>query len=256
MAEKIVDLGQGFWNIRGDFRVAGVLNLGTQCALIQLAPGRFIFLDSYTLKGEVREQIMALTDQGKAVEAVLNVHPFHTLHCAQMARDFPHAIFYGSRRHAQKVPEVQWSPLTVESAEVAALYPQLRFSLPQGIYYIHPNEKIHVGSLLVHHPASQSLYVDDTFNTLPRQDLIRKVWKNVPGVMLNPLTRFALTEQADAGQMFCDWADQLAREWRDTRTVCAAHSDLVRFTSGAFEQTLHEAVRKHRPTLEQGSKTS
>ena len=99
MTDKIHDLGAGFWNIRGTFRIGGVLNIGTQCSLIKLDSGRFIFLDSYKLTGDVRNEVMALTNNGQDVEAVLNVNPFHTIHCAQMAKDFPQATFYGSRRH-------------------------------------------------------------------------------------------------------------------------------------------------------------
>ena len=99
MADEINDLGAGFWNIRGTQRMGGVINVGTQCSLVKLQSGNFIFLDSYTLEDEIREQVMALTDNGNKVEVVLNVHPFHTLHCAQMAKDFRNAAFYGSSRH-------------------------------------------------------------------------------------------------------------------------------------------------------------
>ena len=78
MTDKIHDLGAGFWNIRGSFRIGGVLNIGTQCSLIQLNSGKFIFLDSYSLTGDVRDEVMALTNNGQDVEAVLNVHPFQT----------------------------------------------------------------------------------------------------------------------------------------------------------------------------------
>ncbi|MEJ6068792.1 hypothetical protein MT378_13690, partial [Psychrobacter sp. 16-Bac2893] len=115
MSDKIIDLGTGFWNIRGTFRLGGVLNIGTQCSLVKLASGRFVFLDSYTLTDDVRAQVMALTNNGQDVEAVLNLHPFHTVHCAQMAKDFPQATFYGSSRHHKKVPEVQWADDLVES---------------------------------------------------------------------------------------------------------------------------------------------
>lgn len=63
MAEKIVQLSDEFWNIRGDLRIGGVLNVGTQCSLVRLAEGRFVFLDSYTLTGKIRERVMDLTDQ-------------------------------------------------------------------------------------------------------------------------------------------------------------------------------------------------
>ena len=167
MSDKIYDLGAGFWNIQGSFRLGGIIDVGTQCSLVQLQSGRFVFLDSYTLTDEVRSQVMALTNNGENVEAVLNVHPFHTLHCAQMAKDFPQATFYGSERHRKQVPSVQWNDDLVESQAVAERYPELEFVLPKGIYYISPNEKIHAGSLLVYHPASQSLHVDDTFMSPP-----------------------------------------------------------------------------------------
>ncbi|MER2165065.1 MAG: hypothetical protein ABS921_13175, partial [Psychrobacter alimentarius] len=140
MSDKIYDLDAGFWNIRGSFRVGGILNIGAQCSLIQLASGHFIFLDSYALTGDVRDKVMALTDNGQKVEAVLNLHPFHTVHCAQMAKDFPQAIFYGSSRHHTKVPEVQWAEDLVESEAVAQRYPELEFSIVRGIDYISSNE--------------------------------------------------------------------------------------------------------------------
>ena len=98
MSDEIHDLGAGFWNIRGSFRIGGVINIGTQCSLVKLSSGRFVFLDSYALTGDVRDEVMALTNNGQDVEAVLNVHPFHTVYCAQMAKDFPQATFYGSSR--------------------------------------------------------------------------------------------------------------------------------------------------------------
>lgn len=140
-----------------------MVDIGNQSALVKLASGKFIFLDSYTLTGEVREQVLALTNNGKDIEAVLNVHPFHTVHCAKVAEDFPHTTFYGSSRHHQEVPEVDWSADLVESDAVAKRYPELQFSQPKGIYYIAPDDSVHSGSLLVYHPASQSIYVDDTF---------------------------------------------------------------------------------------------
>lgn len=155
MSDSITDLGSGFWNIRGSFRLGGIIDVGTQCSLVQLNSGNFVFLDSYELKGDVRDEVMTLTDNGKKVEAVLNVHPFHTTHCAQMAQDFPEATFYGSRRHREQVPEVNWADELVESDAVTRRYPALEFSLPKGIYYIAPDDKIHTGSLLALNPCQQ-----------------------------------------------------------------------------------------------------
>ena len=249
MSDKIHDLGAGFWNIRGSFKIGGVVNVGTHCSLIQLPSGKFIFLDSYTLTDELREQVMALTHNGQEVEAVLNVHPFHTVHCAQMAKDFPQATFYGSSRHKKQVPEVQWSDDLVESATVAMRYPELEFSVSEGIYYISPNDKIHAGSLLVYHPASQSLHVDDTFMTPPA-----KIFDAIlPELILHPTTKYALLDTPNAGKQYCDWATRIAHEWRDTRNFCAAHSYMVTFKAGEFEKALLKAVNKIRPKIEKPS---
>lgn len=246
MSDKIIDLGAGFWNIRGTFRLGGVLNIGTQCSLVKLTSGRFVFLDSYTLTDDVRAQVMTLTNNGQDVEAVLNLHPFHTVHCAQMAKDFPQATFYGSSRHHKKVPEVQWADDLVESDAVAERYPELKFSLSQGVHYIAPNEMIHAGSLLAFHPASKSLHVDDTFMSPPTK-LLEAV---LPELLLHPTTKKALKNEPNAGKEYCDWASNLADDWRDVRNFCAAHSYLVKFKDGDFEKALLKAIAKARPKLE------
>jgi hypothetical protein len=251
MTDKIHDLGAGFWNIEGTFRIGGILDVGTQCSLVRLESGKFIFLDSYKMSGEARDKVMVLTNNGADVEAVLNVHPFHTTHCAEMAKDFPQATFYGSSRHPTQVPEVQWSEDLVESAAVAQRYPELEFSLPQGIYYISPNDKIHAGSLLVYHPASRSIHVDDTFVSPPSPLLNIKLLKSViPELILHPTTKQALTDAPNAGQQYCDWATELAQDWQETVNFCAAHSGLVVFAPGEFKAALLQAIDKARPKLE------
>lgn len=251
MTDKVLDLGEGFWNIRGSFRLGGIVDIGTQCSLVQLNSGRFVFLDSYALSGESKAQVMALTDEGQQVEAVLNLHPFHTTHCKQMAQDFPKATFYGSSRHHTQVPEIDWSEDLVESEAVAQRYPELEFSLPQGIYYISPNEMIHAGSLLAFHPASASLHVDDTFVTPPTKLRKAKFLKRIlPELTLHPTTKQALTDAPNAGEQYCDWVSNLAHQWRETRHFCAAHSGMVKFDSGDFEHALLTAINKARPKLE------
>lgn len=246
MKDKIYDLGAGFWSIRGSFIKNGILDIGVQCALVKLSSGRFIFLDSYTLTDDVREQIMTLTNDGQDVEAVLNVHPFHTVHCEQMAKDFPQATFYGSRRHPKQAPNVQWSSDLVESDAVAKCYPELEFSLPKGIYYIAPDESVHASSLLVFHPASLSIYVDDTFE-IPPSKLLNTVQADLG---LHPTTLQALKDEPNAGKEYCDWATKLAHEWRDVRYFCGAHSGLVKFEEGRFEAALLSAIDRARPELE------
>lgn len=246
MNDEIYDLGQGFWSIRGSFVKNDIIDIGVQSALIKLASGRFIFLDSYTLTGDVRQQVMDLTNQGQDVEAVLNVHPFHTVYCAQMALDFPQAVFYGSSRHHKQIPEINWAKDLVESDAVAERYTELEFSLPKGIYYISPDEAIHAGSLLVYHPASQSVYIDDTFE-IPPSKLFNTVQ---PNLGLHPTTKQALKDEKNASKQYCDWATELAHKWRDARYFCGAHSGLVEFGEGRFEAALLSAIDGARSELQ------
>ena len=249
MADALIDLGHGFWNIRGTLKLGGIVNVGTQTSLVRLTSGRFLFLDSYELSGEVRDQVMALTDQGRAVEAVLNLHPFHTLHCEAMARDFPEALFYGSDRHARLRPSVLWEETRVESPELAQRYGgDLQFSLPDGIDYICQNEKVHAGSLLAFHPASGSLHVDDTLNVPPVPGLVRRILP-VPRLFLHPTLKSALQDHKGAAQEFLGWLDRIAQDWSATRTLCAAHSGISRFGPGEFGAALTRARTKAARTL-------
>lgn len=64
MKDQLHDLGYGFWNIRGSFVRDEMVDIGNQSALVRLDSGKFILLDSYTLTDKVREQVMALTNDG------------------------------------------------------------------------------------------------------------------------------------------------------------------------------------------------
>jgi hypothetical protein len=48
MSGKILHVADDFWNIRGSYRVGGVIDVGTQASLVRLASGKFVMLDSYT----------------------------------------------------------------------------------------------------------------------------------------------------------------------------------------------------------------
>lgn len=244
MTEAIHDLGKGFWTIRGDLKMGGVLNVGTQAALIRLSGGGFAMLDSYPLTGAIRERVMQLTDQGQAVRAVLNLHPFHTLHCASIAQDFPDAKLYGSKRHWAKHPTLAWQAEPVESPQVAAMFADdLSFSMPAGIDYISNNESVHAGSLLSWHKASKTLHVDDTINLIPVPRLLKRFFPK-PRVFLHPTMSKALLPETGSVCDLRNWVQDLAAQCQDLRHLCAAHSGLRSFKSGEFSQELLAAFRR------------
>ncbi len=221
---QLLDLGQGFWNIRGSFRIGGLLDIGTQASLLRLASGGFAFLDSLTLDQPTLDAVQALTDGGRQVEAILNLHPFHTVHVEAMHAAFPQASLYGTVRHQQRFPGLPWAPERTESPELHARFAaDLAFSVPQGVDFVPRNPNLHFSSVLAFHRASGSLHVDDTL-----------VYARLPGPLrrlgsgdrlgFHPTLGQVLEKRAGAAADFRSWAQELIRDWADARQLCAAHT--------------------------------
>ncbi len=60
MAEEIIQIAEDFWNIRGSFRIGGVVDIGTQASLVRLANGSFVLLDSYAISEALVKEIDAI----------------------------------------------------------------------------------------------------------------------------------------------------------------------------------------------------
>ncbi len=223
MSKSIHRVAEDFWNIRGSFRVGGIIDLGTHASLLRRRNGNFLLLDSLTLRDEHRREVFALTDDGRAVEAILNLHPFHTLHCHAMHRDFPQAKLYGTRRHATKRPDLPWEALHCEDPDFAALFAEdLDLSIPRGVDFISSNEKLHFASVLATHRASGVLHVDDTLTFLRPPALLRAIGMR-PRVSFHPSLAKVLEPRAGAAAEFRSWAEDFAEAAGDTNTLCAAH---------------------------------
>ena len=97
-----------------------MINLGTHMSLVRGTNGRFVLLDSYDIGTEDREALFALTDGGRAIEAVINVHPFHTLHCVAIHKVLPHARLIGTSRHRKQAPDLPWETGVIEDEATQA----------------------------------------------------------------------------------------------------------------------------------------
>jgi len=97
-------LAEDFWNIRAAYRVAGVLDIGTHMSAVRRPDGRFVLVDAAALDDASREALMALTEGGSLVDAVVHVHPFHTLQVEPLHRLFPSATLHGTARHRRLMP--------------------------------------------------------------------------------------------------------------------------------------------------------
>lgn len=224
MSAKILQLGDDFWNIRGSFKIAGLIDIGTQASLVRLASGKFVFLDSYTLGGDVKKEIDALTNNGNDVEAVLNLHPFHTVHVTKMQEHYPDAKHYGTARHLEKFPELNWQEHCTEDPELHTIFAEdLEFSVPRGVDFISDDENLHFSSVLAYHPASKTIHVDDTLMYIRLPMLMR--FFGLSDALSFHLTLAKVLEKRDgAVQDFRDWVAEMAKQWQDAENLCAAHT--------------------------------
>lgn len=224
MATKILQIADDFWSIRGSFKVAGIVDIGTQAALIQQSNGRFVFLDSYSFDGAAKQQLDELTNHGADVDAVLNLHPFHTLHVEWMHKHYPDARHFGTARHLSKFEHLDWQSLRTEDHALQKRYaPLLDFSVPQGVDFISANQNVHFSSVLAYHRASRSIYVDDTLMYI-RLPLLMRWFGLSDAISFHPTLSKALQKRRGASTEFSQWAEQLADKWQDAENLCAAHT--------------------------------
>jgi hypothetical protein len=232
MADELIHIADGFWNVRGSFKLAGLLDLGTQTSLVQLQRGDFVLLDAYALSGEVAQQVLSLTDGGKAIRAIVNLHPFHTVHVSAIAEQFPRAQLYGTRRHKLQAPSLRWEALQSDEPALHALFADdLSFSVPRGVDFIPASSALHFSSVLALHRASRTLHVDDTLS-----------WSSLPlfgGLKFHPTLRFALQHQPGAAAEFRAWAEELLALCEDVQHLCTAHTRAL----PGKEQSVVERVR-------------
>jgi hypothetical protein len=226
MANDILDVADNFWNLRGTFRVGGVLDVGTQASLVRLASGKF--------------------------EAILNLHPFHTMHVRWMHEHYPQARLYGTARHLERFPDLPWEAQRTEDPALHQVFAEdFDFSVPRGVDFISGNEQVHFSSVLVLHRASRSIHSDDTLTYLRLPSLLRMLGLG-DQVTFHPTLAKALEKRPGAAQDFREWARELIDRWRAAENLCAAHVTalLAADNAGAtIHARLQKALDKVEPTL-------
>lgn len=232
-----------------------MINIGTHMSLVRKPGGTFILLDSYELDQSDQDELMALTDGGALIEAVLNVHPFHTIHCKFIQNMLPHARLIGTRRHHQQAPHLQWDPDVIEDAATQQQFSDIfDFSIPSGVDFISDDDSVHVGSVIVRHRESGIVHADDTLMVIDLPSLVQKV---VPGPKLrfHPKLADGLEKRAGAADDYVRWAKDMACDWADIEIVCAAHNGMVRLSDESFGEAIDKALEYASCTLEKHRKT-
>jgi hypothetical protein len=219
----VLQPGDAFWNLRGSFKIGGVIEIGTHCSLVRRESGGYLLLDACELSAEARRWLDERTDGGAAIDAVLHLHPFHTLSVRDAHARYPRARLHGTARHRDQAPELPWDPLTTEDPRLHALYAEdLELTVPRGVALVPGDPNVHFSSVLAIHPASRTLHVDDTlvYVRLPR--LLRAVEHHT--VRFHPTLSRALERQAGAAAEFRAWARSLIDRCATIDNLCAAHS--------------------------------
>lgn len=250
MGSKLIQIADNFWNIRGSFKVAGFIDIGTQASLVRLASGKFVFLDSYTLNGSVLREVDQLTNHGKNVVAVLNLHPFHTIHVNWMFEHYPAASHFGTARHLSKFPDLSWQPTCSEDQATHAMFgADFEFSVPRGVDFISDDENVHFSSVLAYHPSSRTIHVDDTLMYI-RLPLLMRFFGLPDALSFHPTLSKVLEKREGAVQDFRDWFSELVENWQSVENLCAAHTTyLVAQKELSIHARLLKAMVKVKKTL-------
>lgn len=257
MSGKMIHVAENFWNIRGSFKIGGVIDVGTHVSLVRLASGKFVFLDSYALDSATRRKVAELTDGGKNIEAILNLHPFHTVHVKQMHEWYPGAALYGTVRHRERFSDLPWAEIRCQDEALHEKYAaDFDFSVPRGVDFISDNQNVHFSSVLVLHRTSMTIHSDDTLTYL-RMPLPMRLLGLGDTVSFHPTLGKALEKRAGAAQDFRDWANEMIEQWKDAENLCAAHTAalLGRENNGkSIHDRLLKALDKVSATLESHEK--
>jgi hypothetical protein len=248
---SVIEVDDGFWNLRGSFKIAGILDIGTHMSLVRRANGRYLALDACGLVPEARALLDEKTRGGEDLDAVLHLHPFHTVYARPLHELYPRAKLYGTARHHAQLAGLPWEPLRTEDPALHAHFADdLDFTVPRGVDFIAPDPEVHFSSVLAIHRATETLHVDDTL-----------LYARLPWPLRlfgDDATRFHLTldralrrEPGAAGE-FRRWARELIERAGSVRNLCAAHTSVLLAKSNRglpIAARLEDALRRAESTL-------
>ncbi len=242
MTDRLIPVAEHFWNIRGTFKIGGVVDIGTQASLVRLDSGDFVFLDSCEIDRATRDRIDEIVGDD-AIEAIINLHPFHTVHVEAMHEHYPEAYLYGTRRHLERFPHLPWQEVRSEDPELHEWYADdFDFTIPRGVDFISANDNVHFSSVLAYHRGSRTIHVDDTvmYLTLPRPFRLVGLRDSVG---FHPTLSLALEKRPGAAAEFRAWAEEFIEAWADARNLCAAHSGVL-LAADNRGASIHDRLRQ------------
>jgi len=223
----LIEIGPGFWNIRGSYKLAkGLIDIGTQMSIIQLPNGKFMVVDTIPLTDKIKEEIDTLTNNGSSIEFVLATHPFHTLAFAAFYNYYPTPKYYGSPRHIRKITIIPWVGDLNECKTRSLWLPEIDLRIPEGSDFAtpQPEKSNHFCCCFVYHKPSKTIHVDDTLMCSPNPSFLLKLGGySKGGICFHPSIKGpGLLPDPEAPFKFRDWMNEMLKDW-DFDNLCAAH---------------------------------
>ncbi|CAF0930230.1 unnamed protein product [Adineta ricciae] len=221
-------VGSQFWNIRVNFkRFAGLVDIGSHMSLIQLRNGNFLIINPIILTDHSRYEVDCLTENGTTIEAVIGVHPFHTLAFPAFYEIYPNAEYYGTPRHLKRLKQIPWTG-SLDVCQIRRKWePEVEMRIPAGAEFVNPlpESSNHFVSVFVFHRPSRTLHVDDTIVYGDHPSFLLKLIGFKHGTMaFHPSIKGSgLYPTVEAPSQFRLWMENILNDW-NFDNICCAHS--------------------------------
>lgn len=245
-----VEVGRGFFNLRGSFKVAlGLADIGTHMSVIRLRSGKFLVVDTCAISGSVKEAFDKLTSNGTLIEAVVATHPFHTVFFSPFFQQYPNAKYYGTPRHLRNNTAIPWAgDVSDEAVRNQWLSEGVQMRIPDGADFVNPAEDNHFSGMFVFHEDSKTIHIDDTVMYFEDPGFVLRLAGVRAGKMsFHPSTfKNGLNQQPEAPAQFVQWVEKLLTDW-DFDNICTAHSSNK---IGGAKDMLRTTLEHNRPKFE------
>lgn len=130
---QLNQIGPGFWNVRASFKLFKIIDIGTHMSVIQLRNGNFLVVDTVEMNDQLKNELDNLTNNGTKIEAVIGVHPFHTLAFPGFYKLYPDAKYYGTPRHLRNLKDIKWTGQLDDNKESLSRWePEVELRIPAG----------------------------------------------------------------------------------------------------------------------------
>jgi len=220
-------VADGFWNIRGSFKIFSVVELGTHMSVAKLSNGNYLLIDAVAINPEIKAAIDKLTENGTKIEAVVTTHPYHTLAIAGFYDAYPKVPWYGCPRHLNRFPQIPWAGSLSECSVRDKWSPDIEIRVPAGAEFANPlpPKTNHFSCAFVFHKPSRTLHVDDTIIYSHKPGfLLRLAGFRHGNMMFHPSIKGpGLLPNPEAPFQFRDWLNNVINDW-DFDNLCTAHS--------------------------------